>query len=50
MDCEPEGGLTAARLHLRVTPETDRAHLVHDMEVRAGAVSTHVPRGLDLAA
>jgi hypothetical protein len=42
--------LTAARLNLRVTPAIDRAALVHDIQARAGAASTHVRRRLDRVA
>ena len=50
IDCEHEGNLTAARLHLRVAPGAERAALVRDVQGLAYVASTHVRRGLELAA
>jgi putative Mg2+ transporter-C (MgtC) family protein len=48
LDCEHEGELTAARLHLRIPPGTQRAALV--TAVQGQCESAHAKRGLELAA
>jgi putative Mg2+ transporter-C (MgtC) family protein len=46
LDCEPEGELTAARLHLRLPANTDRAALLHALQASACVASAHAKRGL----
>ena len=47
MDCEPEGELTAIRLHLRLAPGTDRAALIQTVRSDASVQSAHAKRGLE---
>ena len=49
MDCEPEGELTAIRLHLRLTPDTDRAALIQTVQSHTSVESAHAKRGLEPA-
>jgi putative Mg2+ transporter-C (MgtC) family protein len=50
LDCEQEGDLTAVRMHLRVSPGSERAALVQAIEAHASVASAHAKRGLELAA